>query len=220
MAVQRAIDMALDLSRMPAFAHSMSASPLPNGMLEVICIAAEAPDACRAASSATGMPEQDLVEAARFYLQQVLFRPGADCYRILGLRQGDTRESARLHMSWLLQWLHPDRNGGWDAVYAKQVVTAWREFSNGADASPNGPPARNPSRRRSQRRYPIRVPLIERPREKVLGHSGASSYPWMSAHARKLVAGLFTLFLLLGLTAAASGGDSTTGLFSALNDAW
>src|SRR5689334_13903953 len=121
MATQRAIDMALDLARMPTFARSMSAAPLPSGVLEVICIAAEDPEACRAASLATGMSKEALVETARVYLQQVLFGPGGDSYRTLGLRQGESRATARVHLNWLLQWLHPDRNGGWDAVYAKQV---------------------------------------------------------------------------------------------------
>src|SRR5476651_1670946 len=135
MASSRAIDMALDLTRMPAFAPTMSASPLPADVLEVIRIAAESPEACRVAVLATGESEKVLVEAARFYLQQVLFREEADCYRILGIRPGEPREAARDHMRWLLRWLHPDRNGGWDAIYAKRIVGAWREVSNGSQNS-------------------------------------------------------------------------------------
>ena len=41
MAPQRAIDLALDLARMPAVAPSMAAAPLPTDVLDVIRIAAE-----------------------------------------------------------------------------------------------------------------------------------------------------------------------------------
>src|SRR5205823_3482880 len=112
---QRALDLALDLLRTPAFAASMANSPLPNDVLEVIRIAAASPDACRAAASVTGQPESTLIEAARFYVQQILLRPDADCYRVLGIRPEDSRESARVHMRWLLKWLHPDHNESWDA---------------------------------------------------------------------------------------------------------
>src|SRR5262249_26468193 len=84
-----------------------------------------------AAAARTGEPTAVLIEAARFYLQQVLFRPEADCYRILGIKPADSRETARNHMRWLLEWLHPDRNNNsWDAVYAERVLKAWRRVSN------------------------------------------------------------------------------------------
>ena len=127
MAPQRAVDLALDLVRMPAVASSMAAAPIPTDVLDVVRIAAESPEHCRA--------ERALIEAARFYVQQILLRPEADCYRILGLRPGDSREKARTHMRWLLEWLHPDRNHGWDAIYAKRIVKAWREVAAGYAAA-------------------------------------------------------------------------------------
>jgi hypothetical protein len=125
-----AIDFALDLARMPALARTSGAPALPPNILELIRIAAGCPEACEAAAARTGEPTPVLIEAARFYLQQVLFRPEADCYRILGIKPADSRETARNHMRWLLEWLHPDRNGNsWDAVYAERVLKAWREVS-------------------------------------------------------------------------------------------
>ena len=209
MASQRAIDMALDLARMPAFAPSMSASPLPADVLEVIRIAAESPEACRAAALATGEPEQALVEAARFYLQQVLFRDEADCYRILGVRPDEPREAARDHMRWLLRWLHPDRNDGWDAVYAKRIVNAWREVSNGSQAGNSRPlsgerrnefnSGRNKAKRFSSS---FRIPWIAQPYEKTSGRkTSQASY---GSRALKITACLIAIFLLLGLIAPAS----------------
>jgi hypothetical protein len=212
MAGQRAVDLALDLARMPAFASSMAASPLPSDVLEVIRIAAESPDACRAAALATGQPEPVLIEAARFYVQQILFRPEADCYRILGIRPDDSREVARVHMRWLLQWLHPDRNDGWDAIYAKRIVKAWREVSTGSSAAGDSHPiaegaeslrrANNQTRRFSASARP---PLIKWPIKKAW--SGKKLDPRLSA-AAPIAAGLVTILLVLGLTAPASGGNS------------
>src|SRR5262245_57343431 len=125
----RGIDLALDLARMPALAHSMEAPPIPTDIFEVMRIAAGAPEACQLASRATGQTAAVLIETARFYLQQVLLRPDADSYRVLGLPSGASRELARRHMRCLLQWLHPDVNRDWDSVYAERVLSAWREVS-------------------------------------------------------------------------------------------
>lgn len=123
------IDLALDLARMPALTRSSVTPPVPANVIELMRIAAAVPTACQDAVAATGEPVDVLVEAARFYLQQVLFRPGADCYRILGIHPGAPRVTARSHMRLLLQWLHPDRNDGLETVYAERVVKAWREVS-------------------------------------------------------------------------------------------
>src|SRR5262249_32071273 len=126
-----AIDFALDLVRMPALARTSVAPVLPPNILELMRIAAACPEACEAAAARTGEPTAVLIEAARVYLQQGLFRPEADCHRILGIKPADSRETARNHMRWLLEWLHPDRNNNsWDAVYAERVLKAWRRVSN------------------------------------------------------------------------------------------
>src|SRR5512139_2036571 len=122
------IELALDLARMPALARTSTVPALPPNIIELIRIAAASPEACQAAVVKTGEPTPVVIEAARFYLQQMLFRPEADCYRILGLEPSASRATARTHMRWLLQWLHPDRNNNsWDAVYAERVLRAWRE---------------------------------------------------------------------------------------------
>jgi hypothetical protein len=124
------IDLALDLARMPAVARSSGVPAIPANVIELMRIAAGSPEACEAAVARTGEPTRVVIEAARFYLQQVLLRPDADCYRILGISPTVSRATARNHMRWLLEWLHPDRNSNsWDAVYADRVLKAWREVS-------------------------------------------------------------------------------------------
>jgi hypothetical protein len=170
MAQPHVIELALDLVRMPALARSSVAPPLPPNIIELMRVAAAAPEACRAAVVQTGEPASVVIEAARFYLQQVLFRPDADCYRILGIRPATSRATARDHMRWLLEWLHPDRNkNSWDAVYAERVLKAWREVSaaNGSHAEAAFPRAQVSSATTKRPRIrTIRLPWIERPIER------------------------------------------------------
>ena len=161
------IELALDLARMPALARSSVVPPLPPNIIELMRIAAASPEACQAAVAQTGEPRHVLIEAARFYLQQVLLRPDADCYRVLGIEPAAPRATAREHMRWLLEWLHPDRNSNsWDAVYAERVLKAWREVSgaNGSGAT-SSVPARVLANQKKKRRGPVRRPWIERPVE-------------------------------------------------------
>jgi hypothetical protein len=163
------IALALDLARMPALAQSIEKPPLPTDILEIMRIAAGSPEICQSASQVTGQPPAVLIEAARFYLQQMLLRPDADSYRVLGLPPGASRELARRHMQCLLQWLHPDVNRDWDSAYAHRVLAAWREVS--ADISrpskshsyvPAGPGAKAPLKS-----GPRRMPWVEKSQKKM-----------------------------------------------------
>jgi hypothetical protein len=193
MAQPHAIDLALDLARMPALARSSVVPPLPPNIIELMHIAAASPEACQTAAARTGQPTPVVIEAARFYLQQVLFRQDADCYRILGIQRNDSRATARNHMRWLLEWLHPDRNNNsWDAVYAERVLKAWRTVSspNGSAAEPSSALTRAPSHKRKKGRGPaIRLPWIERP----VGRSLASPYCTLILWA--VPAGMVIIFL-------------------------
>lgn len=124
----RALGTALELSRSPRMATILAESPIPGDVEEVLRAAASW-ETCTAAAVEFGVGADALQLAARLYLKQVLFHDNADCYRILGIRPEASRETARRHFSWLLRWLHPDRNSGWDSAYAERVVTAWREIS-------------------------------------------------------------------------------------------
>jgi hypothetical protein len=173
----RGIELALDLARIPALAQSIDEPPLPTDIFEIMRIAAGSPEVCQAASQATGQPVAVLIEAARFYLQQVLLRRDADPYRVLGLRPGASRELARHHLRCLLQWLHPDVNKDLDSVYTERVLKAWREVSADIASSPilnsrspvlAGPGSRAPVSSRPR----IRMPWIENPRRKRQIHPG------------------------------------------------
>src|SRR5262249_4361395 len=149
--------------RTPALARTSVVPVIPPNIIELMRIAAAFPDACQAAVAQTGQPTPVVIEAARFYLQQVLFRPEADCYRILGLEPIASRATARTHMRLLLQWLHPDyNNNSLDAVYAERVLRAWREVSASDWRAPSNSSARTSSNK-TKKNESIWVPWIEHP---------------------------------------------------------
>jgi hypothetical protein len=198
MAQPQVIELALDLARMPALARRSVVPPLPPNIIELMRIAAASPEACGAAVVQTGEPRHVVIEAARFYLQQVLFRPDADCYRILGIQPAASRATAREHMRWLLEWLHPDRNtnnNSWDTVYAERVLKAWREVSNGCAVKPSFELARGSSVQTRKRRGPAtRLPWIER---SVQRRSLAMQNPYRTFVLWAVPTGVVIIFLVL-----------------------
>jgi hypothetical protein len=188
------IDLALDLARMPALARSSGTPAIPANIIELMRIAAGSPEACEAAVTRTGEPARVVIEAARFYLQQVLLRPEADCYRVLGIAPTASRATARNHMRWLLEWLHPDRNNNsWDAVYADRVLKAWREVSASEwpVIKPSHPRA---PKRKKQRVNGVWVPWIE---HSVKRRSLAIPMPYRTFMIWAVPTGLLIIFLAL-----------------------
>jgi len=180
MAQPHAIELALDLARKPALARSSVVPPLPPNIIELIRIAAACPEDCQAAVARTGEPSAVVIEAARFYLQHVLLRADADCHRILGINPTASRKTARDHMRWLLEWLHPDRNSNsWDAVYAERVLRAWREVSaaNGSNIKPSLSLGRRSSHTKEKRyNQRIRLPWIPIERRSLVMRSSYRTF--------------------------------------------
>ena len=132
-----ALELALWLHRAPQRRAALLGRPLPAGIGQLLRVAAGARDQVAAAALITGEPEAEILEAVRFYIQQVLFHEEADAWRVLGLNPGATEAKAREHHRLLQHWLHPDRRGpdDWDAIYATRVNRAWTEIRTGkADA--------------------------------------------------------------------------------------
>ena len=204
----RGIDLALDLARMPVLAQSIDKPPLPSDIFEVMQIATASPEVCQLAARATGQPAPVLVEAARFYLQQVLLRPDADPYRVLGLTPGASRELARCHLRCLLQWLHPDVNEDLDSVYTERVLKAWREVSVNSDAarSSNSHARGRPG---NGARVPVnsgtrlRMPWIEKPQKKM--RKGPVRVRLANPVGVGIAAGVLLLAVVIALYAVQSG---------------
>ncbi len=157
---REALDLALELARMPTLANAMRTRPTPPDSLVVIRIAAGCPETLRDTVRATGIGPDAVRDACILYLQQIHFAPGANCYRVLGVRPDAARSEMREHIRWLMTWLHPDENrDDWESVFAERVLGAWREAGRNMGPGTNAPAIRpspvQPKRKSRRRRVPV-----------------------------------------------------------------
>jgi hypothetical protein len=126
----RILETALALQRDPGERFRLRERALPDGLTHVLEVASGAPTAVRDAAETLGESEKTVLDAARFYLEQILFAsPDADAYRILGVAPRASVEEIRTHHRWLQRWLHPDRAQAGDAsVFATRVNQAWAQL--------------------------------------------------------------------------------------------
>lgn len=127
MAGGEALDLALGLLRAPARRGLLAARSLPTGMTTLLEVAGGSSSAARAAAASTGAAPGELLEAARFFVQQVMFTDSASAYRILGAQPDAPQAQLHAHHRLLQRWLHPDRDGGlaWDSAFSARVNEAW-----------------------------------------------------------------------------------------------
>jgi hypothetical protein len=108
MAATEAVKSALELLHVPSRVRSMAAAPLPDGVDVLLAIASGDRDSLSKASETTGRPEATILDAAKFFIEQILLAPSADSYRILGATPETSPTDLRRHMAMLSKWLHPD----------------------------------------------------------------------------------------------------------------
>lgn len=124
-----ALEQALAARQAPSLFGHLREQPLPDDLRLLLRIAAgdvEAIDLARRISAEAGPV---LTEAAVLFIQQAMFFPGSDSYRVLGVASDASDEQIRDHRRWLVRWLHPDRNvDQWDSVYADRVSNAWQDL--------------------------------------------------------------------------------------------
>jgi hypothetical protein len=129
MARAEALKLAIDLLHFPARARPLRSASLPDGVLDVIRVAAGDEEAIKRAAETVSRSRETVREAAEFYVEQVLLYPGADSYRVLGAKPDASYEDLRRSMALLLRWLHPDggRHGA-RGVFASRVTEAWNDL--------------------------------------------------------------------------------------------
>ena len=159
---RNALDIALELYRQPTLARKVRRDGLPPRVLSVIKIAAGSEEELEMPAGHSSGETREIREAAIFFLQNCLFQPGGDNYRVLGVEHDATIEQMRLHKRWLLKWLHPDLNRNkWEAAYLQRVLAAWQEIT-GSTPTPELTPSLAGSkygpRRSPPRYYRLRFP--------------------------------------------------------------
>lgn len=128
-----AVKIAIDLLHVPSQVRLIRSEPLPDGVLALLRIAAGDDEAERAAIALTGRSRDTVRHAAAFFIEQILFAPDADSYRVLGADAQASAVELRRHVALLLRWLHPDLDpGGERSIFIGRVTGAWNNLKTPA----------------------------------------------------------------------------------------
>jgi hypothetical protein len=129
MAGRTALKLAIDLLHMPAQVRIVRSEPLPAGVVLLLRIAAGEVEAEREAETLTRRSPDTIRRAAAFFIEQILFAPEVDSYRVLGADAAASAGELRRNAALLFKWLHPDRDAhGARALFASRVTGAWNDL--------------------------------------------------------------------------------------------
>jgi hypothetical protein len=124
-----ALKLAIDLLRVPSQAGRVRSEPLPDGMELLLRIAAGEADAARSAAITARRSPETVRRAAAFFVEQILFAPDADSYRILGADAAASAGELRRNAALLIEWLHPPHDAhGARADFASRLTGAWNDL--------------------------------------------------------------------------------------------
>ncbi len=129
MQTSEAVRVAVDILQAPSRVAFVRASALPAGIADVLQIAAGDDEVIVRAARETGRSRERIVEAATFFIEQVMLVPEADSYRVLGGTDSTPAAELRRHMAFLMRWLHPDSTPRHDrSVFATRISRAWDDL--------------------------------------------------------------------------------------------
>jgi hypothetical protein len=124
-----ALKIAIDLMHVPSQVRLFRLEPLPDGVLLLLRIAAGDDEADRTAIDLTGRSMETVRRAATFFIEQILFAPEADSYRVLGAASQASAGELRRNVGLLLKWLHPDLDPRSErSVFVGRVTGAWNNL--------------------------------------------------------------------------------------------
>jgi hypothetical protein len=124
-----ALKIAIDLLLVPSQARFLRSEPLPNDVVMLLRIAAGDDEAESAGVASTGRSRDVIRRAATFFIEQILFFPHADSYRVLGASPQASAAELRRNVALLLRWLHPDLDSsGERSIFVGRVTAAWNDL--------------------------------------------------------------------------------------------
>ena len=124
-----ALKVAIDLMHVPSQVRLLRSEPLPDGVLILLRIAAGDEEIEQTAIALTGRSLDIVRQAAMFFIEQILFAPNADSYRVLGTVPQASPNELRRNVALLLRWLHPDRDPqGERSIFIGRVTAAWNDL--------------------------------------------------------------------------------------------
>jgi hypothetical protein len=129
MSDRMALKTAIDLIHVPSQVRLLRMEPLPDGVVTLLRIAAGDEEAENTASLLADRPRDVVRHAATFFIEQILFAPNADSYRVLGTNARASPSDLRRNVALLLRWLHPDLDSRGDrSVFVGRVTAAWNDL--------------------------------------------------------------------------------------------
>lgn len=129
MSDKMALKIAIDLMHVPSQVRLLRAEPLPDGVLVLLRIAAGDAEAEQAAAALIDRSRDVVRQAATFFIEQILFAPNADSYRVLGAGPQANAAELRRNVALLLRWLHPDLDPQAErSIFAGRVTAAWNDL--------------------------------------------------------------------------------------------
>lgn len=124
-----ALRVALDLRNVPSRVRHVRNKPLPDGVVLLLQIAAGDQRAEQKALALVDRPLPEIRDAAGFFIEQILFAPEADSYRVLGVTPSASMTDLRRNMALLIRWLHPDMDNCRErCVFVGRVTAAWEDL--------------------------------------------------------------------------------------------
>jgi hypothetical protein len=181
MSDRMALKIAIELMHVPSQVRLFRSEPLPDGVLTLLRIAAGEDEAERMAVELTGRSRDTVRRAAPFFIEQILFAPNADSYRVLGTNPQASAAELRRNLALLLRWLHPDLDPrGERSIFIGRVTAAWnnlktpeRRAAYDSALQNTRDPAKSRLRRRARRKQ-LAAALTRR---NGSGREAAMAYP-------------------------------------------
>jgi len=129
MSDRMALKIAIDLMHVPSQVRLVRSEPLPGDVQILLQIVAGDEEVESAAVALSGRSRSTVQQAATFFIEQILFAPQADSYRVLGASPRASASELRRNVALLLRWLHPDLDPeGERSIFIGRVTAAWNDL--------------------------------------------------------------------------------------------
>ena len=129
MSYKMALKIAIDLVHVPSQVRLFRSEPLPDDVVMLLRIAAGDSEVERTAAALADRSREVVRRAAEFFIEQILFFPNADSYRVLGATPQASAAELRRNVALLLRWLHPDVDPrGERSIFIGKVTAAWNDL--------------------------------------------------------------------------------------------
>ncbi|MEK4033176.1 hypothetical protein WOC76_18305 [Methylocystis sp. IM3] len=128
----QAIRAALSLLSAPPRGRHVRQSPLPDGVDTLIKVAVDF-ETAEALSQGLQRTPGHLMDAASFFIEQILLAPGVDSYRALGATRESPTPHLRQNFVHLCKWAHSEEREGFAGpAYLVRITQAWNNVKTPA----------------------------------------------------------------------------------------